>query len=187
MTLTPSPEVKRLVSAREGVACGAILSACERYRYSLDREWHDLETKAPRRLTWIMLNPSTADHEADDPTIRRCISFARATGCNAIRVVNLFAFRATEPDDMRRASDPVGPMNDAFLAEAFADAKKSDGLVVAAWGAHGSLLNRDAVVVQLARAAGVHLLCLGLTGACQPKHPLYIKANQPFVPFARNA
>ncbi len=92
----------------------AVLSECARYRYRLDRAWerddHGLGT-----VTWVMLNPSTADADVDDPTIRRCIGFSKAWGYNALTVVNLFAWRATSPRDLCAVEDPVGPDNEAHL------------------------------------------------------------------------
>lgn len=145
----------------------ASYSACTSYRYALTRIWGP----GPR-LAFVMLNPSTASELVNDPTVARCEARARAMGQGAFRVVNLFAFRATDPADLKRAASPVGPENDAVLAEAAAWA---DALLCA-WGAHGAHLGRDAACLPILREAGKPLLHLGLTKAGQPRHPLYIAA-----------
>lgn len=145
---------------------GAELSPCLRYRYRLWRRW---APGAP--LVFCMLNPSTADATEDDPTIRRCIGFARRDGYPAIEVVNLFAFRATDPAELPEASVAVGTMNDAFLRRAFTAA----ALVVAAWGAHPLAEARARVVAALAPGP---LHCLGVTKSGAPRHPLYVRGDQ---------
>jgi hypothetical protein len=144
----------------------ALLSADGRYRYQLMRSWGD----GPW-LTFVMLNPSTADALVDDPTIRRCIAFAEAWGYGGLIVVNLFALRATDPRELLTAVDPVGHENDWHIA----DAVEQTDLVVAAWGAsiprqHGK---RPAAVRELLGDAH-HL---GLTAAGHPRHPLYLRAD----------
>lgn len=149
---------------------GAIISACGLYRYRLSRYWSTGKT-----AVFVMLNPSTADATQDDPTIRRCIGFARREGCGGLVVVNLFAFRATSPDDMKAAADPVGPENDAHIR---AVTSAADGPVIAAWGAHGSHGGRAAHVRGL---IGAPLWCLSKTKAGAPGHPLYIKGDAPLI------
>lgn len=107
----------------------AIISDCGRYRYQLGRTWSDGPI-----ARFIMLNPSTADATEDDPTIRRCISFAKREGAGAISVVNLFAFRATKPADMMKATDPIGPENNDHLREWVGHEFGFAKLVIAAWG-----------------------------------------------------
>jgi hypothetical protein len=124
-----------------------------------------------------MLNPSTADAERDDPTIRRCGGFARAWGFGAMTVVNLFALRATDPARLRRARDPIGRDNDRHIAEAAAGA---DALVLA-WGIHGALRDRDRAV--LALLSELRPSCLGLTRGGHPRHPLYLPRAAAPVPF----
>ncbi len=144
----------------------AVYSDCERYRYVLTRVWEP----GGRRALFVMLNPSTATEVQNDPTVERCERRARALGFGAFRVVNIFAWRATDPKEMRATADPVGPDNDAAIREGlgWADA------VICAWGAHGAHLNRDAEVAALLRAAGCWPLVLGLTKGGHPQHPLYI-------------
>lgn len=152
---------------------GARISPCGQYRYELSRIWGEGPV-----LSFVMLNPSTADASVDDATIRRCLSFAKRDGFDGLRVVNLFAFRATDPSVMARAVDPVGPENDAYLLDLF----MTDGpAVVAAWGAGGGLHGRDVAVRRLAGMMGVDLLCLGATQNGSPRHPLYVRADQPLV------
>jgi hypothetical protein len=147
---------------------GAALSPCGRYRYALSRSWDD---DLPVAL-FVMLNPSTADADVDDPTIRRCVSFARSWGCGAITVANLYAYRATDPAELAVADDPVGPDNDYWIATLAADAE----LIVAAWGAtaHPSPTRANSVRDLLRRACAVH--CLGRTQHGHPRHPLYVPA-----------
>ena len=137
-------------------------SPCRTYRYALWREWIGGSGYA----MFVGLNPSTADEMLDDPTIRRCIGFAKSWGYAALCMTNLFAFRATEPKDMMAAADPIGPGNDAFLQELAPDA----GVVVAAWGAHGAYRGRDAEVCRMLP----DLHCLALTKGGHPGHPLYL-------------
>ena len=139
-----------------------ILSPCRTYRYALWREWFGGSGYA----MFVGLNPSTADETNDDPTIRRCIGFAKAWGFSALCMTNLFAYRATKPADMKRATHPVGPDNDAHLLALAADA----GVIVAAWGTNGTYQRRDMAV----RAMLPALCCLRLTKAGHPEHPLYL-------------
>ena len=116
-----------------------------------------------------MLNPSTATALEDDPTIRRCIGFSKAWGHNALHVVNLFAWRATAPFELRDVADPVGPHNDEFITRLCHPGWQ----VIAAWGHHGKIRGRGAQVARMLAAAGVDLSCLEITGYGEPKHPLY--------------
>lgn len=118
---------------------------------------------------FVGLNPSTADETLDDPTIRRCVGFAKDWGYSGLCMTNLFAFRATDPAKMLAAPDPVGPDNDKVLQELAQNA----GVVVAAWGTHGAHLKRDAHV----RSLLPRLHCLWLTKAGFPGHPLYLPKN----------
>ncbi|MDN5786374.1 DUF1643 domain-containing protein [Pseudorhodobacter sp.] len=144
----------------------AIYSPCEAYRYALTRVWDRAQTK----VTFVMLNPSTATEVQNDPTVERCERRARALGFGAFRVVNIFAFRATDPKVMRAQMDPIGPGNDAAIRAA---AEWADQ-IVCAWGSHGTHLDRGATVTRMLRNLHRPLLQLGLTKSGQPKHPLYI-------------
>lgn len=152
----------------------AVYSLCELYRYSLTRVWD----AGAERVLFIMLNPSTATEVQNDPTVERCERRARALGFGAFRVLNIFAYRATDPRDMKRAEDPVGPGND----EAMLDGLEWADAVVCAWGTHGEHRGRGPAVADLLRGTGRDLLHLGLSKAGHPKHPLYIGyAVQPMI------
>lgn len=144
----------------------AVYSDCERYRYLLTRTWDS----TGRRALFVMLNPSTATEVQNDPTVERCERRARALGFGAFRVVNIFAWRDTDPRGLRRAADPVGPENDAAIADSVPWADQ----VVAAWGTHGAYLGRGAAVEALLRSMPFPIHHLGLTKDGHPKHPLYI-------------
>jgi hypothetical protein len=144
----------------------AIIDKSTKYRYLLGRFW---KQGGEGRCVFLMLNPSTADAMVEDPTIRRCMTFARAWGYKQLDVLNLFAFRATQPVNLPRSVEAVGPSNDYYITNVCREAK----LVVAAWGVHGAILNRDVEVASgLLKDRELH--CLGTTKEGQPKHPLYI-------------
>ena len=146
----------------------ATFSSCRAYRYTLWREWESLFTD--EFAMFIGLNPSTADEKLDDPTVRRCIAYAKTWGYSALCMTNLFAFRATNPDDMMRANDPVGADNDQTLREC---AGRNAGVIVAAWGVHGTFNGRaDQVRMMLPQ---LHYLRLTKDG--HPSHPLYLPQN----------
>lgn len=147
----------------------AIISECGQYRYLLQRSW-DVNRKA---VCFVMLNPSTADASVDDPTIRRCLGFARDLGFGQLEVVNLFGLRATEPRVMKSHSDPIGPENDEHLIRSAAICS----VVICAWGANGSYMGRDHAVLKLLRDAGCKPLALRLTKSGHPSHPLYLPAK----------
>lgn len=151
---------------------GAEVSADGVYRYKLWRIW---DTGRPLAL-FVMLNPSTADANQDDPTIRRCIGFAKSWGYGGILVGNLFAIRATDPKDMRCAADPIGPRNDEALGELHGQA----GITIAAWGVHGIYCRRATEVV---RWWPGRVYCLGSTKDGHPKHPLYLPKDAEIVPY----
>ena len=155
----------------------AVISACGRYRYLLTRQ----VGPGSRTATFIMLNPSTADASINDATIRRCIGFARRWGCGRLAVLNLFAFRATDPADMKRAEDPVGPENRAWFDRTLSDA--GEGPVVCGWGVHGEHAGQDQTVLGWLAEIGVRSLALGLTKEGHPKHPLYLPKAAELAPF----
>jgi hypothetical protein len=153
---------------------GATIDATGCYRYSLWREW---DANGPR-VAFVLLNPSTADAQRDDPTVRRCIGLARVWGCGSLEVVNLFAYRATNPRVLREVADPVGPENDRYLLAAAHRAQK----IVPAWGARGGLHGRDRVVLALLGGGG-ELVCLGTTRCGRPRHPLYVSSATVPIPY----
>lgn len=191
----------------EYLASGAIVSGCGKYRYRLWREWRlgnspqwDMWTDddgapivdgagqqlgEPLSALFIMLNPSTANGDQDDPTIRRCVAFAKAWGFDRMEVVNLFAWRATDPRDilaMTAKGDPIGPDNQHHVDRALNDA----GLVICAWGANGGHIGQDETMLgwieENIREHQPH--ALRLTKAGHPAHPLYLPAT--LRPFAWN-
>lgn len=146
------------------------------YRYTLTRDW----ALGIGRVCWVMLNPSTADETADDPTIRRCIRFSQDAGYQSLVVVNLFAARTTDPKHLLAFDDPHGPVNYMALASETARADR----VVFAWGAYPHLTKLRAIDVEaMCARRDITPYCLGTTKHGAPKHPLYVPAAQPFVPF----
>lgn len=145
------------------------------YRYSLTRDVAPLDGDGT--VTFVMLNPSTADAEQDDPTIRRCVGFARSWGFARLKVVNLYAYRATDPRDLYAyEGDRVGPENDCTIAKVVG----GSDLVVCAWGANNAN-GRDEKVLDL--IAAPHSLGLTKNGG-KPRHPLYVRADTRPLPFA---
>jgi hypothetical protein len=126
-------------------------------------------------VLFIGLNPSTADHEFDDPTVRRCLGFARRWGYSRLDLVNLFAYRSTDPLGLRTAADPVGPQNDQVVQDLVAMAD----LVVAAWGNGGHGFDRVQDIWPLLP----DVYCLGITQTGSPRHPLYVRGEMEPVPY----
>lgn len=153
------------------------------HRYRLWRLLDNRDEGATPAL-FVMLNPSTARHDVPDPTITRCVGFARTFGASRLEVVNLFSYRATKPRELALAADPVGPDSDRHIVEV---AEACD-LVVCAWGTRipRGFESRAERVQELLREAGhPTLYCLGETKAGHPKHPLYLAATTPLEVFAR--
>lgn len=163
--------MSKLAIRPRGVSAGAQFSDDRAYRYSLWRVWDEDKGK----VMFIGLNPSTADETHDDPTIRRCVRFAKDWGFGGVYMLNLFAIRATDPAVMKLVPEPIGPSND-YALEIYAGAAD---LVVAAWGRDGAHRDRGAFVRRLIDRVltGRRWLCLrhlGLTQGGHPKHPLYL-------------
>ena len=148
----------------------AEISPCGLYRYTLTRKI-DSPFRWVRPALFIMLNPSTADANQDDPTIRRCLSFAKREGCTHLTVVNLFALRATNPKELICHPDPIGPLNNIRIAEEIE--KHKFGLIVGAWGSHPFAKGR----ADLIKSKYGPFLCLGKTKDGSPRHPLYVKGD----------
>ena len=155
----------------------AAISADGLYRYDLQRVVSD----APGVLAFIMLNPSTADAEKDDPTIRRCIGFTRRFGYGTLRVVNLFPLRATDPGELLIHPAPEGHENCDYLRAARVDS----ALCIAAWGAHPAVkrLSENARFWLGSIPPAPELMALGLTNGGHPRHPLYLRRDAALVPF----
>lgn len=150
----------------------ADLSNCGRYRYSLWRGWGE---KRSGYVAFVGLNPSTADAIEDDPTIRRCMGFAARWGYSSMCMINLFAFRATKPADLKKAIDPIGSDNDEFVRKLAGKA----GLVVSRWGNQGALLARH---LEVGKILG-ETQCLGTTARGHPRHPLYVPYSAKLIPY----
>ena len=142
---------------------GAILSRNRLYRYVLWREWDT----SKGTCVFIGLNPSTANETEDDPTLRRCVNFAKDWGFGKCVIINLFAYRTTNPDELKKQDKPVSYKNNHHIKTESVNA----AMVVAAWGNHGFFLKRDEKVLKLLK--DIRLKCFKLTSKGQPVHPLY--------------
>lgn len=158
----------------------ASFSPCMTWRYLLRRRW-----SAAPSVGFVLLNPSTADERHDDPTIRRCIAFAKRWQYGGLVLGNLFAFRSTDPASLKTCADPVGPENDDALRAVCAES--AGGLVICGWGSHGGLSGRSAQVLQLMRSEWkAKPAALALTKSGQPGHPLYLRGDADPFPFEAN-
>lgn len=153
----------------------AIIDPTETYRYVLTRVVENPvigESVRVLPVTFLMLNPSTADHVENDPTIRKCLGFASRWGFSELKVVNLFAYRSTDPRALVTAPDPVGSLNNDYIVETVAHAQ----WVVCAWGRlPKKLCKREEEVKDLLRRERITARCLGRTKEGFPRHPLYLK------------
>lgn len=162
----------------------AVMDEAEVYRYRLARTW-DIENK--KTTVFVMLNPSTADQDVDDPTIRRCVGFAKSNGSGKVEIVNLFAYRATKPEHLALADDPVGNQNDYVIRQLF----ESDftGPVIVGWGGSRHKVkrvnsgHRVGAVMDLAKETNRPLYCFGETKNGDPRHPLYLPKDAEMHPF----
>ena len=172
---TTSREAGEISIGRQFMERAAIISPCGRYRYSLQRRWRSDGAE----LLWLLLNPSVADENKDDPTMIRCIRFADRWGYGAIRVINLFALRATNPKSLYTADAPVGPDNDRAIIQALGGTEAS----VCAWGNHGRLHGRGAEVMDLLVRHGCKPRIFRLTRRGEPMHLLYLSYSAPTYPY----
>ena len=164
------------------IACisrGAIIDETGQYRYSLSRVWNG----ALPTITWVMLNPSKATAVEDDPTLKKCMGFSARWGYGGLKVVNLFAWRATDPDALQTLLplQAVGSENDRHILEAASLASA----IVVAWGNMGNLFQRDQAVLKLLENFQIH--CLGVTNSRQPKHPVRLGYHQQRILFEHTA
>lgn len=144
------------------------------YRYTLWRTW--TSNPRPKFVQFIGLNPSTADDTKPDPTVTRCINFAKSWGYRAMCMTNIFAYKSTNPNGIRWVENPVGEYNDHWLLTIYTEADLS----IACWGLHGTYKKRsDAVRLLLP-----NLHCLKMSKNGQPMHPLYLPANLKPIPLA---
>ena len=149
----------------------AVFSSCRKYRYSLTRFWNS----ADGYVLFIGLNPSIADEMVDDPTLKRCINFAKDWGYGGLIMVNLFAYMATYPSELKKATLPIGKENNKHILNGY---QKSQ-LTVIAWGNDGYLLGRDKEVLAIIE----NPMCLNINKSGQPAHPLYQKKSQELINF----
>lgn len=164
---------------------GAIISGS--YRYLLWRRWQvSFGTDLNRMMVWVMLNPSTADAHVDDPTIRKCIGFAKRRDFAGIIVTNLFAYRATDPKELRKVSDPIGPKNLAYLHDVVSWAAQRGHPVYVGWGRRGGKLAEEASknLTEMTRYQSlIKLRCFGKNADGSPKHPLMLAYKTPTESF----
>ncbi|WP_458095736.1 DUF1643 domain-containing protein [Roseomonas sp. WA12] len=174
----PGGKIRLKVGAE--VVSRAEFSEDGRYRTVLERRWDGLPFGSPGVCAWIMMNPSTADEQVDDPTVRRARDFTRRWGFGAMVVLNAFALRATKPTMLLEVEDPIGPGNDQAIADW---AARADRLVVA-WGLPPKPLRRRATeLAAILARAGAQPLALKVTADGQPGHPLYIAGDTVPVPW----
>ncbi len=159
---------------------GATISEDGRYRYTLYRAWKP--EKESDAVMFVMLNPSTADGTVDDPTIRRCIGFANRLGHGRLYVGNLFAYRATKPEELKAAEDPVGPENMKYLRLMAEDSTR----IICAWGGSVPAKLSPLALGAAEMIAGYadQLYCLGKTSKGAPRHPLYLRNSVELEVFA---
>lgn len=161
---------------------GAIFSSCGLYRYVLWRRWDRPTNLNARILLFCMLNPSTADANKNDPTIERCQRRAKMMRYDGVAVLNLFAYRSTDPKALYDLIDPVGPLNGRWFQKAF---EWFDVDPVCAWGAHAEAvrLGSSRLFLDACDRFGKKPLCLGRTMWGHPKHPLYVPYSAPLISF----
>ena len=147
----------------------AVFSNCRKYRYSLTRSWNS----ADGYVLFIGLNPSVADETIDDPTLTRCINFAKDWGYGGLIMVNLFAYMSTYPIDLKKVKLPIGNNNNKHILKK----QKKSQLTVAAWGNDGCFLKRDKEVLKIIS----NPMCLNINKSGQPAHPLYQKKDQELI------
>jgi len=193
----------------EYITKGAHVSNCGTYRYCLWREWRlhpepaiwhmwedddgnpvvdgaGQQIGEPLACVFVMLNPSTADGDVDDPTIRRCVAFAKRFGFDRLEVVNLFAYRATKPSDMFDAApnlDVIGWENQNHVNRALDGA----GMIICAWGAHGGFAGQDETMlgwIDVGNWRDAPVVALGTTKEGHPRHPLYLKSDSSHTPYS---
>jgi hypothetical protein len=169
-------DIERLVLERSSIFDNTLT-----YRYSLQRRFsqsgspptdqNDQSVQDNQKITFMMLNPSRADAERDDPTIRACMQFAQIWGYSILEVINLFAYRTPHPDQLKQVSDPIGPDNQYYWQKA---ADSSHRLILA-WGNHGAWACQNKVALKALTPYQDKLFCLGLNQSGHPRHPLYLK------------
>lgn len=175
--------VKRPPIYKDTTIRSAQFSSCYKYRYGLLVQWDDHKPI----MVWCMLNPSTADEDKNDPTIERCERRARKLGFGGLYILNIFAYRATDPKDMKKQKDPQGYWNNHTIVSVIntyldVDTTKQNVNVHCGWGTHGSYRNRGKDVMEIITAMGATPVCLKQNANGSPKHPLYCSYDLNFKP-----
>lgn len=158
------------------IVSDAKFSTCRKYRYDLLRIWQDDDENI---ISFIGLNPSTADEVVNDPTVFRCQKRAKSLAFSGMHMLNIFAYRDTDPKGMKKALDPIGQDNDNTLIEVCKRSVK----IVCCWGNHGVYLERSSHVRKLLTPFADKIYCLGLNKNGEPKHPLYLSDATPLLVF----
>lgn len=159
----------------------AAVSICGNFRYRLDREW-DSERG---RLYAGLINPSTADANEDDATLRGLIARAKKLGFGSVVVWNAFAIRSPNPRDIYFSDDPVGPQNDEYIKAILSECKDRDAPCLVGWSSHGKHLGRAGWITSTANTLGVSLQCVAINADGSPRHPLYVKHDSPLLKWPR--
>lgn len=178
MTPSPEPFLPGVFNGRSDALGGADFDEAQLFRYRLWRRWDEAAL-----VVFLMLNPSIADEFILDQTLKKCRSYARRWGFGGFEIVNLFAYRSTDPDILPHVADPIGPENDRWIRQVCTP----DRRVIAAWGTKGTHGGRDAAVRTMLEAVGVRLHVLRLTKGGHPEHPLYLPAHLDPTPWERAA
>ncbi len=153
-----------------------IFSSCKKYRYYLERSFKE---NPKSFLVFIMLNPSTADEKTNDPTVLRCQNHALNKKFDGFIVLNLFAFRSTEPKNLKTTKNPVGILNDKTILKTL----KNNKNIICAWGNHGSFLNRSEEIKNIFKEKKIKTKAFEITKLGEPKHPLYISYGKKLINF----
>jgi hypothetical protein len=154
----------------------ATISDCNLYRYNLMRKWN---LEGNNLVSFIGLNPSTADANKDDPTLLRCINFSKSLGFDGLILVNLFAYRSKSPTVMKQHTSPVGVENDIYIIDAIDQTNKT----ILCWGNNGTHKSRNLELYDLIKTHRESYYCLGKTMNNHPKHPLYLSRDTALEPF----
>lgn len=158
----------------------SLISPCQQWRYSLIHKINEIpEGSEPKLLVWLGLNPAVESTSKPDPTLKRIACFSKQFGYDGFVMLNLFAWRDTDPDEMMKQIDPVGRENDAVLDSWAKPGRK----IVCCWGNHGGHLSRWRKVAERLKGLGAELMCLDTNKDGSPKHPLYVKGDLALRPW----
>ncbi|MDA7527499.1 DUF1643 domain-containing protein [Planctomicrobium sp.] len=169
--------ITRTHTATDGTVSKAIYTDCELYRYVLTRTW---DGDGTNRAVFIGLNPSTATEYQNDPTVARCINYAKAWGHDSMTMLNAFAYRSTDPKGLKTIEDPVGEGNDRYILR---ECKKGTRIILC-WGTHAAYLERGTKLLTKLNGLSQELTCLKITKAGHPSHPLYLRKDLLPIPYS---